>query len=227
MAEEAEGRGVAGDLPAALDKGGGALLHRLAQVGVPLETMDREVKAPAGANVLGDGGPHREAGQGGGQRLALHQAERLAHVEAELGVERQRTVVVGGLHQAHAGEPVDARALEHGLHQAPSDRAVLRFRIDGDRADAGDRQGSPEEVAADDAAIELGDDGVRPVPAEQVGQQALRRLHRGKVGREAVLLRDGLEAVVADRAAGRRVLRVPGAHRQTSGSLGHEFHPAG
>jgi hypothetical protein len=63
--------------------------------------------------------------------VSLDAGERLAHIEAEAGVEGQRTIVKGGLHQPDAGGMVLRCAVHYGSHQAATDARVLH---------AGDRQ---------------------------------------------------------------------------------------
>ena len=65
---------------------------------------------------------------------------------------------------------------QHVLHQPSADRAVLHGRVDGDRADADDRRGLPEEVAADHPAVHLGHDRVDVAAREQGCDQLLSML---------------------------------------------------
>ena len=111
--------------------------------------------------------------------------------------------MVPGLDQADAGEAPVPGPLQHVLHQPPADRAVLRARVDGDRADAGDRRGLPEEVAADHAAVRLGHDRVDVAAREQRRDQLLGRLHGREVAGEAVPAGDRPERRVADRSVAR------------------------
>ncbi len=132
----------------------------------------------------------------------LHAGERLARVEPELRVERERAVVEGGLHEPHAREVARRRALEHPAHQAAADAAVLRVGVDRDGADAGDRRALVEHVAADDAAVVLGHDAVESRMREAQGEEGDGDVGVREVRREAVLRVDPGEGSVTDPAAG-------------------------
>jgi hypothetical protein len=144
----------------------------------------------------------------------LEGREGLAHIEPELGVERQRTVVVCGLDKADAGEVPLPSPLQHVFHQPSADRAVLHSRINGDRTDAGDRRGFPKEIAADHAPVCLGHDRVDVAAREQGCDQLLRNLRRGKVTREVVSVGDRLKCRVADHCAGFDIVGRAGSQPQ-------------
>jgi hypothetical protein len=86
--------------------------------------------------------------------VSLDAGERLAHIEAEAGVEGQRTIVKGGLHQPDIG----SIALHDGSHQAATDARVLHAGIDSDGTDAGDDGALIEHIAADAATIDFADE---------------------------------------------------------------------
>jgi hypothetical protein len=145
---------------------------------------------------------------------SLHGRQWLAHLEAEPGVQRQRPIVVAGLHEADAGEASRACPLQHVLHQPPADRAVLRRRVDGDRADADHGSGLPEEIAADQTAVQLGHDRVDIVADQQRPEQLEGRLHGREVGREAMPGGDAGECRPTDRRA---CLDIVGSARSQRG----------
>ena len=138
--------------------------------------------------------------------LSLDAGERLAYVEAEAGVERERAIVKGGLHQPDAGGAALCCAVHDGPHEAATDARVLRGGIDGDGTDAGDDGALIEHIAADDAAIDLGDDRVEAGSRKHICEQADGGLRAGQIGGEIVRRVEGGEGLVADLAAGGAVL---------------------
>lgn len=83
--------------------------------------------------------------------------ERGSRVEAELGVQRQRAVVISGLRQPNSRDISLTRPPQHVLHQPSSDGDILRGRGDGDGADASDGPALPQEVAAEHPPVGHGE----------------------------------------------------------------------
>src|SRR6202021_2388520 len=79
--------------------------------------------APAAPHILdlSDRGPSLDAGK------------RLPDVEAERSVKRERSVVVGGLHQPHASGLTLLSSVHHHLHELAPDAEVLCAWIDSNR----------------------------------------------------------------------------------------------
>ena len=100
-------------------------VHTHAQLGAP-------------GDVVLARGPHVVSLKRYRRRVALNDAQRLADIEAELRVERQRAAVVRRLHKAHAGDPAVALTLERRLHKRSPGPGVHCLRLDGDRPDAND-----------------------------------------------------------------------------------------
>jgi hypothetical protein len=140
--------------------------------------------------------------------------QRLTHIEPELGVKRQRPVVVCSLDKPDAGEPLVPGPLQDVFHQASTDLAVLHSRINGDRTDADDRRSFPEKIAADHAAVCFGYDRVDVVARQQGRDQVLRNLQRRKVTGEVVLVGDRLKCRVADHSTGFDVVGRAGSQFQ-------------
>src|ERR1700743_3862238 len=103
MTEEREICRVARDNPTALNSFCSALLDRVRQVGAAVEsvyaTRQRVAAFEIGALCLA----HRAARDAALLRSSLHARKRLANVEAEPGVKRERAIVKRGLHEADAG----------------------------------------------------------------------------------------------------------------------------
>jgi hypothetical protein len=135
--------------------------------------------------------------------------------------------VVRRLEQAHAGEAPRCGAPQHVLHQPPADPLVLHLRIDGDRADPGDGRALVEEIAAHDPAAEFRHHCIEGGMGEQAGEQAGGRLRGREVAREAVPVRDRVERLVADPAAGLGVVRPAGPQDEVGSGLvrSHRRHP--
>ncbi len=110
-----------------------------------------------------------------------------ANFKTELGVKRQRTIVKGGLDEAHAGIIFLRDAVQGVLHEAAADGLILHFRVDGDGTDAGNGIAFEHEVAPGDDAIHLGDDRINAGMRKAHGNQALGHFGGGNVGREIVL----------------------------------------
>src|SRR5205823_5849316 len=115
--------------------------------------------------------------------------------------------ILGSLEQPDARAPFPARPLQRGEHESPADPRILHPGIDRDRAQPGDRRALVEEVAPDDAAVQLGDDGIEAWMGEQPTERLRRVLGGWEVGGEAVMLGERAERLVADAAACRRVVR--------------------
>lgn len=69
---------------------------------VPIVTVNGSAKLIAGWDVGVRGRAHAVSGQRGVERCSLEHCERLAGIEAELGVQRERAGVIGRLHEPHA-----------------------------------------------------------------------------------------------------------------------------
>ena len=115
--------------------------------------------------------------------------------------------VVGRLHETHGLESLLLRAPEHRLHQSAADGAVLRGRVDGNRADSGDRFALPEEIAARHATVRFGDQGMDIRPRHELLHQPSGDFRSRKVRWKTVLLGNGFECVVADPPSHRGVGR--------------------
>ena len=83
---------------------------------------------------------------------ALHAGEWFADVKSEGGVERERAVVEGSLHQPDSSGAALVRAIHGGLHEFAAHSEILRSGIDGDGTDAADDGALVKAIAADDAA---------------------------------------------------------------------------
>ncbi len=101
MAEEADRGGVTRQPAAALGHSRGPLFDRIEQVPFPLEAMHLEVQAIARRDILLRGRSNGTSRHAGGDRRALHRHKRLADVEAQLRIKRQRAGVIARLQQAN------------------------------------------------------------------------------------------------------------------------------
>src|SRR6185312_5856123 len=202
VAEEADDGGVGGDAAVALGDDGGAVLDGLCEVGGAVEAVDGDGESVAGGKVCGGGGAHGAVANGARGGAALHAGERLADVEAEGGVERERAVVEGGLDEPDAGSMLRSGAVEHGLHEEAADAAVLCCGVDGDGADAVDDGALVDAVAAENAVVVFSDDAVEAGGGEEHAHEADGEFGAGEVGREVVRGADGGEGVEADLAGG-------------------------
>src|SRR5580700_4947158 len=125
MAEEREVAGIAGDAAAALCDAGFALLDGVSEISAAIESVDAMGQRVAGVEVGGRGGPDFASGYGKRPRRALDAAERLADVESQAGIERERAVVEGGLDESDAGGLLFVSPLDHVMHETAADSGVL------------------------------------------------------------------------------------------------------
>ena len=130
--------------------------------------------------------------------------------------------MIGGLEQADAGECALLRPVERGEHQSPAHPRVLHRRIDGDGAEAGDGGALVEDVAPDDAPVELGDDAVKARVRERARQDLDGVLGGHEVRGKAVTLGDAAEGRVADAAARLGVSRGAGSQPEID-DRGHDW----
>jgi hypothetical protein len=116
-----------------------------------------------------------------------------------------------GLHQPDPGEAALADAIEHGKHQSPADAVVLHRRIDGDRADPGDRAALVHEIAADNPAVRLSDHRIEPGIDQQILEELDADFRGGQIPGKIMLARDRFECLETDRAAGRGIAGCTGS----------------
>src|SRR5438477_4638347 len=132
-----------------LDDPGRPLPDRIAELTTAMVSVDPVVQCVASWDVAFHRRPHLIARQTDPQRLAVELRHRLARLEAELRIEAERTIVVGGLQESDPGEAAAPATLHRIEHEATADRVVLRGGIDRNRADAGNRTAFIHKVAAD------------------------------------------------------------------------------
>jgi hypothetical protein len=130
-------------------------------------------------------------------------------METELGIKRERAVVVSGLQQAYPRGLALCGAAQNVLHQTPAHATVLSRRIDGNRPNAGNAGSLIKEIAADDSALVFGDDRVKARMCQQSRQQTARYCWRGKVRREVMSRGNRPEGFIANITAGWGVSRRP------------------
>ena len=154
------------------------------------------------------------------ERRAGHAAERLARIETELRVQRQRTVVKRGLHQSHASKLRSSR--EDVLHQKSPGARVLQLRVDGDRTNPRDLAALVEHVAAEHHAVALRHHHVEAGVGDHHRQHADTHFRARDVRREVVRLVDRAERFVADAPAALGVFgsRLSQCHRHRHFSRG-------
>src|SRR5579862_9792826 len=132
----------------------------------------------------------------------------LAHLEAKLGIERQRAHVIARLHQANSGEAPGLRAVHDRAHQLTADALVLNLGIDRDRPDARDGIALVEEVAAGDFPVMLGHHAMESRIAQHSANYAGGDFGVGKIRRKIVRVRDRGESGMADAPKLRRIVRM-------------------
>src|SRR5579859_1447845 len=106
--------------------------------------------------------------------------------------------MVPRLHKANSGKTLPVGVLHNRLHKLPPDTLVLDVRINGDGTNAGDTAALVKKIAADDPAIELGDDAVEAGTCDQHRKEACGNLRTWEVRRKVVCVCDSGECLVAD-----------------------------
>ena len=214
VGEVRDARRVAGDAPETLHDVCPAVRDRLAQLAGSIVAVHPDAQGVAGGFVVTRGradgiSRHREL-----ERFAVHRGKRAANIEAELGVQAERPVVIGNLDQPDARGASFDGPFEHRCHERAAHAVVLRGGIDADRPQP--RDGGPlvEEVAAQDVAVALRDHAVDPRMVDQVPDRLGRRRDRREVRRESVARRNGGERLVADAPALLPVVRHCLANRE-------------
>ena len=97
-------------------------------------TVHGLAKPVAILEVAGPRRPHFIAFDAGRQGRPLHASQRLTYLETQLRVERKRTIVVGGLHEAHTGGAPLCRPVHDCRHQELTDPGALEIWVDRNRA---------------------------------------------------------------------------------------------
>src|SRR5918998_272928 len=146
--------------------------------------MNAAAEGVARLGVGGHGAPGPVAGDVTLRNSALHAGELLTHLEAELGVQGQRAVVVSGLNKADSWGTALGGAPHHVLHEQSTYSTVLDGGVYRNRADAADGRAFVEKVTAHNPAIGFGYHRVETRMAEQHRHQPDCRLSqnvRGKV----------------------------------------------
>src|SRR5262245_19364332 len=115
--------------------------------------------------------------------------------------------MICGLDKAYSGNAPLGTPLECSLHELTPEHTVLGSRIHGDRSYTDDRRTFVQDIAANDATAQLGDDHVVSGMRQAFGKAGDCNVRSGKVRREAMLLRNRLESFIADRPAPLSVLR--------------------
>jgi hypothetical protein len=161
MAEEGEMGGVASEPASAFHYTGSSLLSGIGQLGAAIESMDTPCHSVAGGLVVGLGGSYCAPGNASLARLALHAGKRLAHIKAERCVQREGSIVKGGLDQPHPGGSLLLCAIQRSLHELAAGSSVLQLGIDGDGANTMDYSMLSQDITAYDPAIALRHHGVK------------------------------------------------------------------
>jgi hypothetical protein len=146
---------VSGDVTSSFDHAGGAMRDALCQLYGTVEAMNAARERVAGILVSTCGGPHLASRDVAFASLSLQAGERLAHVEAERGVEGERAIVKGRLDQPYSRDATVAGAIHYGLHKQTANPSVLRCRVNCDGSNAANDGALVEAVAADNPAVNL------------------------------------------------------------------------
>lgn len=205
VAEVAEGRGVTGDAAVAFDDERRPVLDAFGEFRGAREAVDLFAEFIASGLIIGRCGANGAAIGHGFRDIAVDDRKRLAGIEAEFGVERQRSIVERGLHQPNTGGVVGAGFVDHRLHESTAKALVLDGGINRDGADAGDGAAEVDDVRAEDGAVGFGDEALKTGGIEEVSQDADTDFDHGEFGREVVISVDLGKGFVADPAAGGRV----------------------
>src|SRR5579871_811729 len=153
MSEESEGSRVSRNSAAALHDNCSFVLHRFRQLGSAIKSMDLPGKRIACVQIGGFRRPHETPGYTSLDSPSLEAGKGLPDIEPETRVERERPIVIGGLHQPDPDGLALVRPIEYSPHQHPSSAVVLYPRVDRYRTDARDHGTLVQAVAPHDAAV--------------------------------------------------------------------------
>ncbi len=210
------------DISAALHNFCCAFLDRVRKVGAAIESVHAMRQRVTSFQIGACCFAHRAARDAPLLRSSLHARERLAHVETEPSVERERAIVKRRLHQADASRAALAGAIQNCAHEFAADTEILHRSIDGDRPEPVNHRALVEAIAADDSASHLRNDAIKSGRREQSREDSDAILRSRQVGREIVCAADRGECVVADFACGRGVVFGGDPDRYGGGlCLGH------
>src|SRR5277367_3214941 len=101
--------------------------------------MDSEAQVVAGRQVFRLRLPNAIARRGLLNRRTLHARKWFTHNETELGIERERAIVIGSLHQSDSWRLALGGAGHSGLHQLTACRPILCSRVNRNWTNAGNR----------------------------------------------------------------------------------------
>lgn len=221
VSEEGQIRRVACDVATALDHFCGPLLDGVRQIGSAIETVDAMRQRVAMFEIGSLSCANRATGNAALLRSSLDAGKRLANVEAERHVERQRAIVKRGLYEPDAGGALLLRAIENGAHQLATDTEILRRWIDRDRPEPMNDRAFVEAIASDNPAADLGDDAIKTGCREKRRQHADAGLDCGKIRWEVVRGADGVERVEANLSGDGSVICRSDADGYIGAVLGH------
>ncbi len=122
--EPADRRRVAGDPPQALDDVCGSVKNGIGELPRAIVPVNPETQLIAGRHILLARPANLIARDPEAKRRSLKAGDRLADLEAEFRVERERAVVPRHLEQAYTGNMASGGAIHDGLHQLAPYRAV-------------------------------------------------------------------------------------------------------
>ena len=117
----------------------------------------------------------------------MNAGKRLSDVEAERSVERERAVVVCGLHQAHSGRMTLLSSVHHHAHKLAADAEILYGWIDSNRANTSDQGPLVETIASYDATLAFRYYAVKARTGKKRGKYADGGLRIRKIAGETVL----------------------------------------
>src|SRR5450755_1277885 len=128
MAPECEGSCVSRNSAAALYDNCSLVLDRFRQFGSAIKSMDLPGKRIARVQIGRFRGPNETPGDAALESPSLEAGKGLLDIEPETRVERERSIVIGGLHKPDSDGLALTRSIEYRLHQHPSSAEVLRAR---------------------------------------------------------------------------------------------------
>src|SRR5215510_2831118 len=115
--------------------------------------------------------------------------------------------MIGRMHESYPQRVPGGDAVEHVLHEVPASCAILHGGSNRTRAEAGNRRAFVEEVAANNAPIQLRHNCIHPWMRQPCHHAFYGDFRRRVAGGKVMLLGNGFESLVADGATHSRVLR--------------------
>jgi hypothetical protein len=155
VTKEGEMGGVSSNAARSFDHLGGAIRDGLRQLDAAIKSMNTTGEGVAGIFVGHCSEPHLASGNTAFASSSLEAGQRLTDVEAERGIEGQRTIVKRRLDEPYSSGTTIADAIHDGLHKQTANPLVLGSNANRDGSNAANYGALVKAVAPDNLAVDF------------------------------------------------------------------------